>query len=319
MRGENNTPPFKITQPMYLTMLKSVQFNATLAALLIPACVYASDTSCPEGMTRLHLGEPCIPNYLFNFLYCIENTNHGRLEISNKKTNDFETFFGGPKSMSEFFISFKNFTNEEKKITLDPKITEQCGQLIKPDINISSHLFKISENSDTPYCDSAESPIPERVPLKNPQGLINLALLNQASVTASSVIDDPRGARHRISYLNDGWYNNCRSWIPALMPAWAMVDLGSNFKISSVSLGSEHNPYYKDRGATNFNIFIATQEEKEKNTWITIANYTDEKNPMRGTRLFSFKEKYARYIKFDFIQSAGGNVRIDEIEVYGKP
>ena len=30
----------------------------------------------------------------------------------------------------------------------------------------------------------------------------------------------------RIAHLNDGWYGNNSSWIPAKMPAWAEIDLG---------------------------------------------------------------------------------------------
>lgn len=176
-------------------------------------------------------------------------------------------------------------------------------------------VFKTSANSDRPFCDSAGSPLPERVPQRENSGLYNLALLIESSASASSSINDPTGSRHRINYLNDGWYNNCRSWIPAIMPAWAQIDLSNDYEISAVAFGSEHDAYYKDRATVSFVIKVASQNAPQ--SWTTVFSSAD-KTPVRSTTRFAFSPIIARYIRVEILESIGGDVRIDELEVYGK-
>lgn len=178
-------------------------------------------------------------------------------------------------------------------------------------------IFKTTGVNDPPYCDSAGSPLPSKVPDENATGLKNLAILIQAVASASSAINDPVGARHRISNLNDGWYNNCRSWIPAQMPAWAQIDLGKDFIVSSVALGSEHQSFYNDRAATVFSIMVATNQEPNK--WQVVFSKNDH-NPLRITTPFSFQEVRARYVKLEIadFKRDEGIPRIDEFEIYGR-
>lgn len=176
-------------------------------------------------------------------------------------------------------------------------------------------IFKTTGVTDPPYCDSAGSPSPVRVPDHNAAGLPNLALLIQAVASASSVIPDTVGARHRISNLNDGWYNNCRSWIPSQMPAWAQIDLGKDFLVSSVVLGSEHQPFYNDRAATAFSIKVASNQAPDG--WQPVVSNNDH-SPLRNTTPFSFQEVRARYIRFEITESINGHPRVDEFEIYGR-
>lgn len=89
--------------------------------------------------------------------------------------------------------------------------------LSSPDMRVPAG-FQASDfrprNSSAPPRSCDGSPAPELVPIKS-QDLANLALLNGATATASSVMTIFPD-RHRINFLNDGWYNNCRSWIPQL-------------------------------------------------------------------------------------------------------
>ena len=69
----------------------------------------------------------------------------------------------------------------------------------------------------TDACDAGGKPGPEFVPTvrdKQP----NLALLKDAKAEASSLIDGWCPRRHCTEYLNDGFYNNCRSWIIGTIP-----------------------------------------------------------------------------------------------------
>jgi hypothetical protein len=93
--------------------------------------------------------------------------------------------------------------------------------------------FRVSAKQEPPPCDRGNSAVTERVPF-NRNGAANLALLKQAVATASSLIPGFE-TRHQIDYLNDGWYNNCRSWIPVSMPAWAELDLGEAFALRLLS------------------------------------------------------------------------------------
>jgi len=177
-------------------------------------------------------------------------------------------------------------------------------------------VFKSIDVANPPYCDRAGSPEPRPVPTKDASGMPNLALLLNARASASSVTHDPSGSRHRTAYINDGWYNNCRSWIPATMPAWAEIDLGSEFRIEAVALGSEHEAYYKDRAATKFKISVFSN--RVSNEWRTVYTHSSGE-PIRDTTLFDFDPVVARKIKIDITKSIPNPVRIDEMEVYGRP
>jgi hypothetical protein len=107
-------------------------------------------------------------------------------------------------------------------------------------IELKDTDFKVLPQDPPPPCDSAGSPLPARVPTRIGE-LYNLAQLRESSASASSSFDMYN--RHATRYLNDGWYNNCRSWIATEMPAWAKVDLTKDFIISLVAFGSEYQSF----------------------------------------------------------------------------
>ncbi|HIE29572.1 TPA: hypothetical protein EYP66_20065 [Candidatus Poribacteria bacterium] len=126
----------------------------------------------------------------------------------------------------------------------------------------------------TEECDDPSPCKPELVPTKDDEGNINFALLEDAKPNADSLIGDggwcPR--RHCTEYLNEGFYNNCRSWISATSPgteAWAEIDLGDVYLIKKVAFGSDRCENYKDRAATKFSILIAKEYNEDSNadTW----------------------------------------------------
>jgi len=160
-------------------------------------------------------------------------------------------------------------------------------------------------------CDG--SPIPEPVPISF-RGLANLALLKQATATASSVLQGFPD-RHRAEFLNDGWYNNCRSWIPQTMPAWNEIDLGSVYEVHLVRFGSEHTSYWSDRSPSEFMIRV---RENSAQDWIVVYRHRTGQTPVASTEIFSFQPQPARYLRIDFAASRDGDqIRIDELEIYG--
>jgi hypothetical protein len=89
-----------------------------------------------------------------------------------------------------------------------------CADL-RPEVmeHFGSYEFKEQDiKAATDACDADGKPGPEFVPTvrdKQP----NLALLKDAKPDASSLLAGWCPQRHCTEYLNDGFYNNCRSWI----------------------------------------------------------------------------------------------------------
>lgn len=162
---------------------------------------------------------------------------------------------------------------------------------------------------------------PELVPTMDKDGNVNLALLKVAKPNADSLLAGWCPARHCTEYLNDGFYNNCRSWItakPSGQEAWAEIDMGAVYQIKKVGFGSDHCGHYKDRSAKNFKILAATKysENSNDNVWKVV--YDNKNGDMvNQTTYFEFNPVEARYVRISILTSNQGEVRIDEIEIYG--
>jgi len=159
----------------------------------------------------------------------------------------------------------------------------------------------------------------EPVPRDDGHGLVNLALGPKARAAASSVYDDGRMPIHQIRHLNDGRYNNAHSWISASDPSWAEIDLGGDYLIGAVVLGSEHAGRYTDRAATAFDILVSREYDKDTRSPVWQRVYRYEGPPVRRTTAFEFLPVPARWVRVAIRTAEGGQVRIDEIEVYGDP
>ena len=98
----------------------------------------------------------------------------------------------------------------------------------------------------TKACDAGGQSGPEFVPTvrdKEP----NLALLKAAKAEASSLLGGWCPQRHCTEYLNDGFYNNCRSWIIGALPGWAQIDIGEVANVNRIIFGSDHAQDFVDR------------------------------------------------------------------------
>ena len=167
----------------------------------------------------------------------------------------------------------------------------------------------------TDACEAGGKPGPEYVPTvrdKQP----NLALLKDAKPDASSQLNGWCPQRHCIEYLNDGFYNNCRSWIIGALPGWAQIDIGAVANVNTIYFGSDHSQGFLDRMAKDFDILVATAKadpNSEAGTWKKV--YTHKGDNISKTTEFTFDDVEARWVRIHIRTNAG--TRIDEIEIYG--
>ena len=167
----------------------------------------------------------------------------------------------------------------------------------------------------TDECDAGGKPGPEFVPTvrdKEP----NLALLKDAKGEASSQLEGWCPRRHCTEYLNDGFYNNCRSWIIGAIPGWAQIDMGDVANVNRIYFASDHSQGFLDRTTADFDILVATSKadpNSDAGTWTKI--YTHKGDPISETTEFTFKDVEARWLRLH-IRTNGG-ARVDEIEIYG--
>ena len=99
------------------------------------------------------------------------------------------------------------------------------------------------------------------------------------------------------------------------MPAWAEVDLGTDYLISMVAFGSERISFHCDRAAKDFRISVSRSETRDQPMVVFKSQSSD--SPVRDRREFYFPPRLARFVRIDIMASVDGPVRIDEIEVYG--
>ena len=170
---------------------------------------------------------------------------------------------------------------------------------------LASDAFNSAESS------SCGPPTTEAVPLSDADGLWNLARLKTATVTVSSTLSGYPDL-HTIAHLNDGLYNNCRSWISGQMPAWVEIDLGAAYLIDHVTLGSEHTAYFKDRSPTGVEVFIRGVDGD------TRATLTHGGSISGTTELAVSPPVVARSIRIEIASSSVAEARIDELEVWGR-
>ena len=176
-------------------------------------------------------------------------------------------------------------------------------------------------------CDHGGKPLPEYVPTVR-DGEPNMALLKQSSFKVLNTLGNgahcpkphnpngnPKG-RHCGKYINDGFYNNCRSWIIGPLESWGQIDIRSVGTVNRVFLGSDHSQGFVDRVLSDFDILVSVTKAPDNSnspSWKKV--YTHKQGPVRETTEIKFKETEARWVRID-IRGADG-ARIDELEIYG--
>ncbi len=150
-------------------------------------------------------------------------------------------------------------------------------------------------------------------------GFANLALNPSAKANASSVYMDGRLAIHQVRHLNDGLLGNSHSWISRQEPSWAEIDLGEVYWVWKVAFGSDSLQQYSDRAATTFSILAACEYERESKArvWTVVYRHTSGE-PVHIRREHKFQPVCARWIRLVIDTASAGQVRIDEVEVFGQ-
>ena len=176
-------------------------------------------------------------------------------------------------------------------------------------------------------CDAGGKPLPEYVPTVR-EGEPNLALLKQSSFKVLNTIGNgahcpkphnPNGkakGRHCGKFLNDGFYNNCRSWIIGPLESWGQIDIGSVGTVNRVFPGSDHSQGFADRVLSDFDILVSTTKAPDNSnapSWKKV--YKHKEGPVRETTEIKFKETQAQWVRIH-IRGADG-ARVDELEIYG--
>lgn len=142
----------------------------------------------------------------------------------------------------------------------------------------------------------------------------NLAVRPQARASASSVIANGSLPAHQIRHINDGRYGNSHSWVSNTDPSWAEIDLGGVYWVDKVAFGSDNEGRYSDRAATTFSISVATGAEGGLTRVFSQQNGA----PVRRRTEFRFPPVQARRVRLDFGVNDSGQVRVDELEIYGR-
>ena len=109
-------------------------------AALVPTLSVAADT-CAPGQRSLTNGEPCIPETLFKYLYCLKKSGDGKVEVAIKgdssTTRGLEVTVGGKGSgvifKGEGSVGFKQAEADRvaKEVSerIDPSLAARCQAL----------------------------------------------------------------------------------------------------------------------------------------------------------------------------------------------
>ena len=155
------------------------------------------------------------------------------------------------------------------------------------------------------------------VPRQDALGYVNLALRESAQAAASSVYADGGLPIHQIPHLNDGLAGNDHSWISKGDPSWAEIDLGEVFWVYRVALGNDASGRFRDRAAAAYSILTAVEraEASEAPSWQRA--FRSSGAPLLDRTECKFRPVQARYVRVAIESTAGGEARLDEVEVYG--
>jgi hypothetical protein len=122
--------------------MKQLRILIPLLMAIFSSAGYAQD-SCPVGLKRLNPGEPCIPETLFNYLYCLKNSGGGVIEITKKSDSSdskgLEISVGGKGSgvviSGEGNVAVKksdaNRIVQEVSKKIDPTLAANCKSLVE--------------------------------------------------------------------------------------------------------------------------------------------------------------------------------------------
>lgn len=194
-------------------------------------------------------------------------------------------------------------------------ISKEKVELVKSGSNLK---FKPLEQSPTcvQYPKASPRPTPSSSSNNTPENLKNLARLLVTTITTNSILATSDPNLIGTDYLNDGYYNPCRTWIPNSLPGIIEFDLGSEFEVYSVHVTAD---YYnvESPGRRPTKIRFESSTDGLSNDWTNVAKY--DSGPITGpvkVLLSGKRMRYLRVIVTDTYQNF--QPRVDEIEIWGR-
>ncbi|PCI64151.1 MAG: hypothetical protein COB38_12990 [Gammaproteobacteria bacterium] len=182
--------------------------------------------------------------------------------------------------------------------------TDNNGSSYEPSVNQTMFARKPSNiNEARKDCSSVV-----QVPIR--QGALwNLALLKSAKIYTDSNINIETHL-HKSRHVNDGWYSNCKSWIPFDTSEHYMeIDFGRMVKINKLAISNDNTGQFKDRRIVSVRVEINNQTVlRLENQSVTTS--LDIQLKSIDTRAIKVFVKGASY---------GHPPRVDELVVWGTP
>lgn len=149
-----------------------------VVAMSLSSSAFSAE-NCTAGQRRLNDGEPCIPETLFNYLYCLSKSGGGKVEVTKKDDSSaakgLEISVGGKGSgvivKGEGNVGFKqtdaNRVVKELSERIDPSLASKCESLSRPPAT-SPRSSAPTARTDLPSTKQAAPPASKAAYLERP-------------------------------------------------------------------------------------------------------------------------------------------------------
>ena len=211
-------------------------------------------------------------------------------------------------------LIFNNFSNKLKYHSITSPAPIEVGSKTNTD-HLSQDFFERRPRdiaAATSQCNrgSELGPSPTEAPISADNNTWNLSLLKSATVANVSSTLPNAPLRHTASRIIDGWYNNCRSWIPNDIEGYFDIDFGVTVIIDYIRIGSEHQIHYNDRAIKNWKIY----SDSDLTTPIASADNVD----IKATTTINLPNSISTRSIRIWVSNPTQPPRVDEVEVYGR-
>ena len=149
-----------------------------LIIILTASIQTLAQTGCPKGEKRLRPTEECLPPVLFNYLYCLEKSGGGKIEVRKKENTENTRALEIGLAGSAGGVILKGAANTGYKKNDTDKAVREIEERIDP--SLAAKCQAIARIIVTPSTPTKPNPNP------NP----NLAQKQNASILGISSIPD---------------------------------------------------------------------------------------------------------------------------------
>lgn len=141
-------------------------------ALMSMGIAEAAPDACPGGQRQLNDGEPCIPEVLFNYLYCLSKSGGGKIEVGSKTENSNQTSreikLGGKGSgviisgsgAGSFRQDDASRAVREISERIDPSLATKCEGLARSPVKLAPKIVTQPESKLKPQTPAQQEVTP---------------------------------------------------------------------------------------------------------------------------------------------------------------